>query len=374
MQIIDNFLNKHKKRIVGLDIIRSIAILIVVYEHGRNLMPQNYRSFYLQLQIFRIDGVSIFFVLSGFLIGGILLKVIHNSGFTKRDLLNFWIRRWFRTIPNYFLIILLVVIYKITVFGDYGSFSYKYLLFVQNIFTPHPSFFEEAWSLTIEEWFYISFPIMVFVIHKQLKNKEQSILISAVIFLVLPFLLRVIKYELGIGLNDFDNEFRKIVIFRLDSLMYGVLASYIYYKHPVFWKNTKKKWLVVGIILLVLLNINPMGWKYFYPPFFFNLESITTFCFLPFMSEFRSSKSRTLNVVVIFISIISYSMYLLHRTPVLYNLLPITKAVLSKFGIDMGSNYVINYSLYWIYTMIGSYLVYTLYEYPVTNLREKLKL
>ena len=57
-----------KDRIFGLDIVRSIAILLVVYKHGRWLLPDQLAFYYL-LPLPHIDGVSIFFVLSGFLIG-----------------------------------------------------------------------------------------------------------------------------------------------------------------------------------------------------------------------------------------------------------------------------------------------------------------
>ena len=62
-----------------------------------------------------IDGVSIFFVLSGFLIGGILIKVLETEPATFKTLFNFWIRRWFRTLPNYLFILLILIFF-------YGAF------------------------------------------------------------------------------------------------------------------------------------------------------------------------------------------------------------------------------------------------------------
>jgi peptidoglycan/LPS O-acetylase OafA/YrhL len=65
-------------RLVGLDIMRSIAILIVIYEHARHYVPPKYTEIYNTLNIFKIDGVTIFFVLSGYLIGGIFIKELVN--------------------------------------------------------------------------------------------------------------------------------------------------------------------------------------------------------------------------------------------------------------------------------------------------------
>jgi len=152
--MIDNFLKKHNKRIIGLDVLRVIAIALVIYEHGGSLLPKYFHKEYYKYMP-AIDGVSVFFILSGFLIGGILLKIADKEKFTKKNLLNFWIRRWFRTIPAYFLVLIAVLSCRLVLFKNTGAFSIKYLFFLQNFMSPHPHFFPEAWSLSIEEWFYL---------------------------------------------------------------------------------------------------------------------------------------------------------------------------------------------------------------------------
>src|SRR5215471_18931583 len=97
------------QRIYGLDIIRAVAILTVVYMHALlNFgIPAMYR--------YSIgDGVSIFFVLSGFLIGKILLKIINKPSVSFGDLKNFWFRRWMRTLPAYYFVLTLLIVYQIT--------------------------------------------------------------------------------------------------------------------------------------------------------------------------------------------------------------------------------------------------------------------
>ena len=91
------------ERIYGLDILRAFAILFVVAGHGEVLLPRQLKSIN---DFFVFDGVSIFFVLSGFLIGGILIKILEKNQITINLLFEFWIRRWFRTLPNYFLILI----------------------------------------------------------------------------------------------------------------------------------------------------------------------------------------------------------------------------------------------------------------------------
>jgi len=374
MKILDKFLIHHRKRIVGLDILRSFAIFFVVYYHGRFLIPPENRILYDKIQPFKIDGVSIFFVLSGFLIGGILLKIINKTDFKRKDLLNFWIRRWFRTIPNYLFVLSLLLISSYIARNNFGDFNLKYFIFSQNLFSPHPNFFPEAWSLAIEEWFYLLFPLSCYIIHKLLNNKTKSILISAIFFILIPLIIRIIKFENGIIINDFDAEFRKVVIYRLDSIMYGVIAAYVLYKYPEFWKKSKLYFLFSGIFLILSLNIEVLNLKYLYEPLFFNIESITTFCFIPFLSTYKSTKFKFLDSFFIFISIISYSMYLLNLTPVQRVLLPTLNKLLGRTELFSTDVYITNYIAFWFFTIVGSYVLYTIFENPVTKFRDRIKL
>ena len=88
-----------KQRNVGLDVIRATAILCVMVSHTLLFldMDRNFKS----LLYFGFIGVELFFVLSGFLIGTILLKIHTRSDRLRwSDVRHFWLRRWFRTLPN----------------------------------------------------------------------------------------------------------------------------------------------------------------------------------------------------------------------------------------------------------------------------------
>ena len=362
---------KHAKRVVGLDILRSIAILMVMFIHGRNLLPDHVKYYYNKFFPDIIDGVSIFFVLSGFLIGGILLKILRNTSFTYKDLVNFWIRRWFRTAPNYFLIILFLIGYQMFVLNKTTLVTYKYFLFLQNFATPNPSFFPEGWSLTIEEWFYLLFPFLIFILNKILSNKQRSLIISTIVFLIVPLILRVIKFQMGIGIGEFGEEFRKILILRLDSLMYGIIGAYIYFKAPMYWAKYKYYFLVLSLLLLIVLASSKGD---LYPPLIFNLESLISLFCLPFLTGLKTTKSNTLDSVFIFISIISYGMYLLNLSLVQWLFIPISHTLLEKIGVNIREMYWFNYFLFWFYTILGSVIIYKYYENPMTKLRDKIKI
>lgn len=149
-----------EKRIFGLDLLRAIAILFVMILHaGRFLpFPEKYHHYYMNIIY---DGVGIFFVLSGFLIGGILIREIENTSyFSFRNLINFLAKRWSRTLPNYYLFALILMLINSTSFID----IIKHLLFIQNIYHKPIDDISWSWSLSVEEWFYLVIPFLIFII------------------------------------------------------------------------------------------------------------------------------------------------------------------------------------------------------------------
>lgn len=141
------------KRVYGLDVFRAVAIILVVHGHGRFMLKGTPLQNFPWIKLF--DGVELFFVLSGFLIGTILIKLAEKNNFKLgvNDVTAFWKRRWFRTLPNYYLVLfvnVLFVKYSITD-GDLQQYNLNFLFFLQNFKTPLVGFFWESWSLPIEE-------------------------------------------------------------------------------------------------------------------------------------------------------------------------------------------------------------------------------
>lgn len=99
-----------QNRIFGLDVLRMVAILLVVVSHSLSFMP---RKIALLVDRVLLDGVGIFLVLSGFLIGKILIQTFEKTSFNWSDIKVFWFKRWSRTLPNYcffsFLLRLLII-------------------------------------------------------------------------------------------------------------------------------------------------------------------------------------------------------------------------------------------------------------------------
>src|SRR6476620_5473362 len=103
------------QRNFGLDLFRCLAINMVLWSHVVNFYYDKLNPFIANnIMLAAHWGVQLFFVLSGFLIGGILLKEVTQKKFNSKSLINFWKRRWLRTLPNYYLfLIIFIIIYLV---------------------------------------------------------------------------------------------------------------------------------------------------------------------------------------------------------------------------------------------------------------------
>lgn len=360
-------------RIYGLDILRALAILFVVIGHGREILPKNFRAIHNYIVF---DGVSIFFVLSGFLIGGILIKTFETNKTTVEMLINFWIRRWFRTLPNYFLI-LLILLWLTHL--DYPAYNFakvkEYFYFSQNLWTSHPPFFPEAWSLSIEEWFYLLIPILLFFLIKVFRlGTKQSILFSAILILISITAFRYYRFSIEDieSAKDWHDLFRRQVITRLDSLMYGIIGAFTMYYYKPLWLKYKNPALIFGIILMVGLKIMSENGvipflSLFNCVFSFSITSLGTLLLLPYLSDLKSGKGLVFKSLT-YVSLISYSMYLINFSLVLKQLL--RRINFEQYFESSSMAIGVEYFSFWFFTIVLSALIYKYFEIPMMNLRD----
>jgi len=301
-----------------------------------------------------------------------MLKIIESTQFTSKDLLNFWIRRWFRTLPNYFLVLLLIIAYHLVIFHrPPPRFTWDFVFFFQNFAWPHPIFFQEAWSLAVEEWFYLLFPLSYFIINKGIKKKTNALFYCVAFFLLIPLVIRIVKYASGWDLQEFDEGYRKIVVFRLDGLMYGIIAAWIYRYKKSFWIRYKYVFLGVGILLALILSFVKDETLKFCPPIYFDIESVIVLCFMPFFSELNTTGSRFFDGVFEGISKLSYALYLINLTLVTYCFIPSLDNLLGWKNVPIEEIYRYNYIIYWVCCFAGSAAIYFFYERHMTPFRDR---
>ena len=242
-----NILPKYSGRIPALDGIRGLAISLVLCWHFlfsplRGIFPHHhYVSKAIELGRFTWSGVDLFFVLSGFLIGGILLDASRSPSYFS----TFYVRRAYRIIPLYFVIIML----NVAVFTRYGgsqvgSGILYYVLFLQNIRMAATDSFGPfglgmTWSLAVEEQFYLSLPLVVRILSRRILWR---VLLVAV---VAAPVLRVLAVHF---LKMTWVATYVLMPCRADALCLGVLIA-IALRSPSVWKTilAHKKYLYAAL-------------------------------------------------------------------------------------------------------------------------------
>ncbi|TNJ45711.1 acyltransferase [Tamlana fucoidanivorans] len=362
-------------RIFGLDVLRASAILLVLFSHSSLLLFPNTTHILLTIiQFFGAIGVDLFFVLSGYLIGGILIKQIEKGHTSYSHLFYFLLRRWFRTIPNYFLILILNIILVGILNGETIQGIGDYFLFLQNFSSPHPDFFTEAWSLSIEEYAYIFGPLILYILLQFFRNENalKAYMITVMIVIVLISLARI-DFHLSHGVmsnKDWSHALRKVVIYRIDSIYYGFIMALCYKKYQDFIKRHRFLFLSIGVIVFVsmhalifMLDMLPSNTPLFYNLFYLPLVSVSLLFLFPVFINWQTGK-RFRNTITK-ISVWSYGLYLVNYSLVLLPLQTFIDVALQpwygKIGVVLS---------FWALAFLLARLLYKYYEKPLMNLRD----
>ncbi|RED48429.1 peptidoglycan/LPS O-acetylase OafA/YrhL [Seonamhaeicola aphaedonensis] len=331
------------------------------------------------MQILGVQGVEIFFVLSGFLIGGILLRLFKNGNFTKKAMLHFWLRRWFRTLPLYFLMLLVNITVALIIGLSLPQDLWKYFFFLQNFAKHHIPFFPESWSLSVEEYAYILAPICIylfFMLLGRIIKKKETIFLYTSIFLVLFFFATKISYYVSTQLESqslklWNSNLKAIVIYRMDAIFYGFVLVYTFNRYKNIFFQNKGRLLVVGvslcflvIVLIPLMGVNIQEYPFYWNVLYLPLNSMGICLMFPYFYFLRKPDRRIASLVK-GVSLYSYAMYLLHYTFILY-------VIRLYFNFETFSfiERLICSIIYVLLTYTLSRTVYIYFEKPITNLRD----
>src|SRR5208282_2202201 len=292
------------KKIPQLDAIRGLAVLLVLL-HNTDRYPS------LHLHLISDNGwmgVDLFFVLSGFLITGVLFDTKHSEGYFR----NFYARRCLRIWPLYYSVLFLMFVAIPLLRPSIGAIIitrsspwWSYLLFLQNFLVSQPTSsvgpLSTTWSLAIEEQFYLVWAVVVrFCSYAQLR----SIAISVI---CLSPILRVFLAWHHVDL--YPNVFC-----RLDGLMAGgFLALLVRSKTFLAPRFLKAAWssLLIALSLAIVTESFRARW------ITYSLSTVASasFVYLALFATQRwfqiAMRSRTL----IHTGVISYGLYLLHKLP-----------------------------------------------------------
>lgn len=238
-----------KSRIPELDGIRGMAILLVLYLHYVVNSITDWSNpllrFLARNGIHAWSGVDLFFVLSGFLIGGILIDAKGSENYFR----TFYVRRVFRILPIYILICGAFFALRAIVPAIRANYVapmpwYIYATFLQNFWLAHhPSntFLDHSWSLAVEEQFYLTLPAIIWFTPRRILWKVIVALAAASVA------IRCIGYVHYYP--SWKSAAYVLVICRADALLLGVLAALIVRNQHSLDVLTRRTWLLRGIAI-----------------------------------------------------------------------------------------------------------------------------
>ncbi|WP_350608030.1 acyltransferase family protein [Pseudoalteromonas sp. MER144-MNA-CIBAN-0113] len=291
---------KYRAEIDGL---RALAILPVLFHHsGLHLLPGGFA------------GVDVFFVISGYLITTILLKEISEGKFS---LSSFYERRARRILPA---MAFMIVVSSFLSFFFLDPASMKMLgysivavsTFMANIFfflkldyfNPSAELnpMLHMWSLAVEEQFYLFFPFILLLLTRFKKH----------IFLALSVILIISLLSMFLTSNQSVNFY--LIHTRAWELLAGSICSVLITKNALSAINESLKgWLSILAILLLIISYSTYSYEYAFPGWFTILPVISTALIILFASENNIVGKMLSSKILVFIGLISYSLYLWHQ-------------------------------------------------------------
>ena len=314
-------MGKKRRYITGLDGIRAIAVIMVL-------------AYHLKLALFKSGflGVTVFFVLSGYLITGILISEVEEEG--TIDLKNFWLRRIRRLVPAVMSMAVVIIFVSAVVnriiftkgckdflasvlgFNNWWQIFNKVSYFEA---AGVPSPFTHCWSLAIETQFYLIYPLILLGIYKLVKSRGEGRAKRGLLFAGVTLLLALISVILMIVLFDPQQDASRVYYgtdTRAFSLLFGALLAILWEYQMVPRRLSASVNMVLGsvsfaVLLVMTIAINGSS-NFWYRGGQF-VGTILTVLVIYTVSGRKTWLSRFLsNPVLKWIGDRSYSIYLWH--------------------------------------------------------------
>ena len=314
-------MGKKRRYITGLDGIRAIAVIMVL-------------AYHLKLALFKSGflGVTVFFVLSGYLITGILISEVEEEG--TIDLKNFWLRRIRRLVPAVMSMAVVIIFVSAVVnriiftkgckdflasvlgFNNWWQIFNKVSYFEA---AGVPSPFTHCWSLAIETQFYLIYPLFLLGIYKLAKSRGEGRAKRGLLFAGVTLLLALISVILMIALFNPQQDASRVYYgtdTRAFSLLFGALLAILWDYRMVPRRLSASVNMVLGsvsfaVLLVMTIAINGSSNFWYRGGQFFG--TILTVLMVYAVSGRKTWLSRFLsNPVLKWIGDRSYSIYLWH--------------------------------------------------------------
>ncbi len=353
-----------KYRLWQLDVLRCLAVLLVMFRH-LDAPPVQYASLYSIRTMLATGGwigVDLFFVLSGFLVSGLIFNEYKSRGRFAAG--RFLIRRGLKIYPAFWVLIACTLGMKsLTNTNLSASGIVHELLFIQNYL---PGLWNHTWSLAVEEHFYLVLTAVCFFIFSVSRSSSRikSLPVLCVLVMLGCLLLRL---STNGAFSHYNNTFPTHL--RVDSLMFGVLISYGF--HFTQWlnafnrPNVRRCALVIGVAMIVPFFYYKLGRTDWIHTYGFSVLYVA-FGLILLSAKFSPAKPNAIGRLMAKIGVYSYSIYLWHLAaddwgPQIFSLIVQRPPVWWEYGVG-----------YFAGSVILGIIMAKLIEQPVLALRDRL--
>lgn len=355
-------------RLPGLDTLRALAIVLVFMNHYL-LFVSDGDAFGFWGEI-GWTGVDLFFALSGYLIGNQIFAALRSEqGFSLR---HFYARRFLRTLPNFYVVLALFYLWP----GFRGESAllpiWKFLTFTQNINLTPGTAFSHAWSLCVEEQFYVLLPAVALLIAACRKSLLWAWVAVAASFIT-GMLVRSYLWNEYVLLPHGSLGYYKYIYYaswcRFDELVAGVALALLKNYHPAAWSRLisyGNRSLLAGLAGTALMLFVFFSNHYAYWITVLGYPALAiSFSLLLIAALSPGSVLYTVRVPgAASLAVWSYAIYLLHK-----QLCILLKPVWQGFGYGADTVPAILASM--VVSVAAGWLLYRLVETPFMQLRAR---
>jgi peptidoglycan/LPS O-acetylase OafA/YrhL len=199
-------------------------------------------------------GVDLFFVLSGYLIANQLF-----AGLARGETLSpgrFYARRASRTLPAYWVVLALYFLFPAFMGGHEPPPLWRFLTFTQNLGLKPGTAFSHAWSLCIEEQFYLILPLVLFAGARFTLNRSQGWTLISALLLVGVASRTVLWFDYGAHPHDFYPHIYYSTLCRFDEFLPGIAVAMLKNFHQPLWQRITRhgqRWLLIGALTVATM-------------------------------------------------------------------------------------------------------------------------
>ncbi|MBK9266617.1 MAG: acyltransferase [Polyangiaceae bacterium] len=378
LDLLDNrYASLHGLRVVGIVSVVQWHVTWILW--GEQDVPLNRAFVDVSTSIF--FGMDLFFILSGFLIGSILLRSLERTG--SQDLRRFYLRRVLRTFPSYYIVLtILALAYPLTEMQRKNLiFEYTYLTNFVSLHRPDVIMFW-GWSMALEEQFYLAVPLLFFILHRLRSDRGRIVLLSSLC--VVALVVRLVIYYRWRPWNDFilygALYFRTYT--RFDTLMAGILLALVHRRY----RDVISKWLEHPLhramlalpaltCLWLLLQPSMFGKEHLQLVKVFSwgtLTSIMYLCALPLLLYSDGIVARVLSAPFFRkVATLGYGLYLVHIPIIDHLVVPAVKTLHSR-GISLTLLWIAALATTLLVSWAIAYVMHLFIEKPSLWLRQKI--